>query len=214
MTCARQARAIGVVLLVAAAGLGTGEAMAIEESEYAVIERAGDLELRQYEPYIVAETQVEGDFEDVGNEGFRRLAGYIFGKNRSKASIGMTAPVNQEPASEKIDMTAPVGQEARDGEWRITFVMPAKYTMDTLPRPLDERVVLRAEPGGLVAAIRYSGSWSRKRYLEQEAKLRSLLEERGLEATGEPVFARYNSPFALWFLRRNEVLIPVARPQK
>ena len=111
-------------------------------------------------------------------------------------------------------MTAPVGQEARDGEWRITFVMPAKYTMDTLPRPLDERVVLRAEPGGLVAAIRYSGSWSRKRYLEQEAKLRSLLEERGLEATGEPVFARYNSPFALWFLRRNEVLIPVARPQK
>lgn len=188
--------------------------MAIEESEYAVIERAGDLELRQYEPYIVAETQVEGDFEDVGNEGFRRLAGYIFGKNRSKASIGMTAPVNQEPASEKIDMTAPVGQEARDGEWRITFVMPAKYTMDTLPRPLDERVVLRAEPGGLVAAIRYSGSWSRKRYLEQEAKLRSLLEERGLEATGEPVFARYNSPFALWFLRRNEVLIPVARPQK
>lgn len=213
MTFGGQARAIGIVLLVAAAVLGAERAMAIEEPEYTVIERAGDLELRQYEPYIVAETQVEGDFEDVGNEGFRRLAGYIFGKNRTKASIGMTAPVNQEQESEKIAMTTPVGQEARDGEWRITFVMPAKYTMNTLPRPLDERVVLRSEPGGLVAAIRYSGSWSRKRYLEKEAKLRSLLEVRGLKATGEPIFARYNSPFALWFLRRNEVLIPVERSQ-
>ncbi len=185
--------------------------MAIEEPEYRVIEQADDYELRQYEPYIVAQTLVEGEFSEVGNEGFRRLAGYIFGKNRKEASIDMTAPVNQEPSSEKIAMTAPVSQEAEDGKWRITFTMPAAYTLETLPEPLDDRVKLKEEPGRLIAAIRYSGTWSQARYEEKEAKLKSIVEKRGLKAVGEPIFARYNSPFSLWFLRRNEVLIPVEK---
>jgi len=200
----------GVVLAGAVTlSLLTGEAMAIEEPNYTVIEQAEDFELRQYEPYIVAETLVEGDFSDVGNEGFRRLAGYIFGKNRKEESIDMTAPVNQEPSSEKIAMTAPVNQQVEDGKWRITFTMPAEYTLETLPTPLDDRVTLKRQPGRLIAAIRYSGTWSKDRYEEKEGSLKSVLEERGLEAVGEPIFARYNSPFALWFLRRNEVLIPV-----
>lgn len=123
----------------------------------------------------------------------------------------MTAPVSQESASEKIAMTAPVSQETVDGKWRITFTMPAEYTLETLPTPLDDRVTLKRQPGRLIAAIRYSGTWSKDRYEEKEGSLKSVLEERGLEAVGEPIFARYNSPFALWFLRRNEVLIPVER---
>ena len=199
----------GTLLLLAAVSLGAGEAMAIEEPAYEVIEQSGDFELRRYEPYIVAETIVEGDFSKVGNEGFRRLAGYIFGSNRKKEAIAMTASVNQAPSSEKIAMTAPVGQQAEGDKWRITFTMPAKYTMETLPEPLDDRVRLKHEAGGLMATIRYSGTWGETRYEEQETMLRSLLAQRGLEAVGEPVFARYNPPFLPWFLRRNEVLIPL-----
>ncbi len=187
--------------------------MAIEESSYSVVEQVDNFELRRYQPNIVAETLVEGDFSEVGNEGFRRLAGYIFGKNRKQQSIDMTAPVSQEPDSEKIAMTAPVSQEAEGGKWRITFTMPAEYTMETLPLPLDDRVILKQEPGRLMAAIQYSGTWSRDRYQEREASLKSFIDEHGLKAVGEPVFARYNAPYTLWFLRRNEVLIPVERLQ-
>ena len=113
-----------VLLLIGSFSLGAGEAMAIEESSYTVVEQVDDFELRMYEPSIVAETLVEGEFSEVGSEGFRRLAGYIFGKNRKQESIDMTAPVSQESASEKIAMTAPVNQETVDGKWRITFTMP------------------------------------------------------------------------------------------
>jgi hypothetical protein len=199
------------LLLAGILSLGAGNAMAIEEPGYTVVEQADDFELRLYEPYLVAETLVEGEFSEVGNEGFRRLAGYIFGKNRKDESIEMTAPVNQAPGPEKISMTAPVSQEVKSGMWRITFTMPAEYTLETLPVPLDDRVILKQEPARLMAVIRYSGTWSQNRYQEKEARLLSLIGERGLKAVGEPVFARYNPPFTLWFLRRNEVLIQVER---
>ena len=185
--------------------------MAIEEAGYAVLEKDGDFELRHYEPHIVAETYVEGGFSKVGNVAFRRLYGYISGNNRKKTEIPMTAPVTQEADSEKIAMTAPVGQEQVGGRWRITFVMPARHTMGTLPEPLDPEVALREEPGRLMAAIRYSGTWSKTRYMEREVKLREWIETRGLEELGQPIFARYNPPFMPWFLRRNEVLLQVRR---
>ena len=109
-----------------------GEAMAIEKAKYSVVEREGNFELRQYEPYIVAETIVEGDLDEVGNEGFRRLFDYISGKNRKRQSISMTAPVSQKAESEKISMTAPVNQVKVGEKYRITFLMPAKYTMDQI----------------------------------------------------------------------------------
>ncbi len=186
-----------------------GEGMAYEEAKYTVLSKDGDFEIRQYEPYIVAETIVEGDFDDVGNEGFRRLFQYISGKNRKKESIAMTAPVSQDAASQKIAMTAPVNQESTGGAWRITFMMPSEYTLETLPEPLDQRVVLKKVPGRRVAAITYSGTWGRKRYEEKEGLLRAFVQRQGLRPVGEPVFARYNPPFMPWFLRRNEVLIPV-----
>jgi effector-binding domain-containing protein len=189
--------------------VGGNCAVATEEVPYTVIEQKGAFELRQYPPHIVAETTVEGAFDEVGNIGFRRLADYINGENRSKQSIAMTAPVRQEAQAEKIAMTAPVGQVKSGDSWRITFVMPSKYTLDTLPEPIDSRVTIEQEPGRKVAAVRYSGTWSRKSYEENRARLLAWIEERGFKQTAEPVWARYNPPFMPWFLRRNEILIPV-----
>jgi hypothetical protein len=186
-----------------------GDAMAIERAKYTVVEGEGNFELRQYEPYLVAETIVEGDFDEVGNEGFRRLFDYISGKNRKQQSISMTAPVSQKVESEKISMTAPVNQVRVGGKYRITFLMPAKYTMETLPEPLDTRVELKEVPGQLIAALRYSGTWSKDRYEKKRVRLQAVMRQKGLEPAGEAIFARYNPPFMPWFLRRNEVLIPV-----
>jgi hypothetical protein len=180
-----------------------------EEAKYSVVLKEANLELRQYEPQIVAETIVEGDFDEVGNMAFRRLFGYISGKNRKNEKIPMTAPVAQEKEGEKIPMTAPVNQEQRGDRWSITFLMPSHYSMESVPVPVDERVLLRAVPERLMAAITYSGTWRLERYEGHKAKLLEWMRQKRLEQVGEPVYARYNPPFTLWFLRRNEVLIPV-----
>ena len=186
-----------------------GNTMAIEKAKYQVLESTENFELRQYAPRIVAETIVEGKFEEVGNEGFRVLYDYINGNNVKKESISMTAPVTQSAGFEKIAMTAPVNQEMIGEKWRITFLMPSDYTLETLPEPLDKRIKLKQEAGSLMAAIRYSGTWSQKRYEEKKALLQLEMEKRGLRSSGSPVWARYDPPFMPWFLRRNEVLIPV-----
>jgi hypothetical protein len=192
----------------------TGEGMAIEEAKYSVITKDGNLELRQYEPHFVAETIVEGDFDGVGNEGFRRLFKYISGENQKKQAISMTARVSQDASSEKIPMTAPVNQERTGNQWRIAFLMPSAYTLEKLPQPLDPKVLLKEIPARRMAAITYSGTWSKKRYDENKALLELFIKKQGLKSIGEPVFARYNPPFMPWFLRRNEVLIPVQGPEE
>jgi len=186
---------------------------AIEETKYEVIEREGIFELRHYSAHIAAETFVEGDFGKAGNEAFNRLAGYINGQNRRKQTIPMTAPVSQEAESVKIPMTAPVNQERSGEKWRITFLMPAQYTLETLPEPSDSKVELKKAPDRIMAVLKYSGTWSRSRYEERKEQLMAWIVSRGLKQIGEPIFARYNPPFMPWFLRRNEVLIPVERPQ-
>lgn len=188
-----------------------GEAMAVEEAKFTVLQKRDAFELREYAPQVVAETIVQGDFSSVGNEAFQRLYGYISGKNRKSQSIPMTAPVNQEAMSEKIPMTAPVNQERFGNEWRIAFVMPAESRLIDLPTPLDSSVILREIPGRIMASLTYSGTWSKKRYDRHLEILKGHMKERGLKASGEPIFARYNPPFTPWFLRRNEVLIPVER---
>ena len=121
----------------------------------------------------------------------------------------MTSPVNQKIVSEKIPMTAPVNQQKSEDKWVVSFLMPSKYTIHTLPQPLDPNVILRAVPARKVAAIRYSGTWSKKRYEENKSQLEQFINERSLKITGEDIFARYDPPFQIFFLRRNEVLIPV-----
>ncbi|HEY5139488.1 MAG TPA: heme-binding protein, partial [Methylococcales bacterium] len=120
--------------------------VSLEKAKYTIIEEKGNIQIRQYQPSIVAETLVDADFNDAGNVAFRRLFNYISGNNRKKESIAMTAPVNQQPSPEKIAMTAPVTQQKTADKFAVSFVMPSKYTMDTLPQPLDQNVVLRQVP--------------------------------------------------------------------
>ena len=121
----------------------------------------------------------------------------------------MTAPVNQTADSEKIAMTAPVNQQKSEGKYAVSFVMPSKYTLATLPEPLNAAVVIKEIPAHKAAVVRYSGTWSQKRYEEKKASLEEFIKKKGLVSTGEPIFARYDPPFQVWFLRRNEVLIAV-----
>jgi effector-binding domain-containing protein len=186
-----------------------GCAINIEEAKYEVVSRNKNFEIRDYASYVVAETVVDGTLEDAGNKAFSMLFKYISGENRSHGKIAMTAPVSQELAHEKIKMTSPVGQQRVEGGWVVSFTMPAQYTMETLPTPEDLRVKLRQVPACRMAAVRYSGGWSEKRYLRYKEELEAWIGENGFRILGEPVWARYNPPFTPWFLRRNEILIPV-----
>ena len=185
-------------------------AMAIEEAPYTVIKADGRFELRDYAPQILAEIVVDGDLEGAGSKAFRPLFDYISGANRARSRIAMTAPVSQEPQGERLAMTAPVGQQRVQGAWAVSFMMPAAYTLETLPTPVDQRITLRQVPARRVAAVRYSGFWSEENYRRHKEQLEAWIAANGLAVSGEPVWARYNAPFTPWFLRRNEVLIPVA----
>jgi len=189
--------------------LATPTAMAIEEPRFKVLEKDGSFELREYSPYIVAETRVEASFEEAGSVAFQRLFRYISGNNVGQQKIAMTAPVTQA-RGEKISMTAPVSQVADGNAYLVAFTLPSIYTLATAPRPLDPTVQIRQVPAQLIACWRYSGRWTASNYREHEVLLRERIKARGLITRGDPVLARYNPPFTPWFMRRNEVLIPVA----
>ncbi len=199
------------ILLTAVVVFVTGalNVMAIEEATYKVLKTSKNMELRDYDSHIVAETLVDGDLEEAGGKAFNKLFKYISGENRSKVKVAMTAPVSQEPAGEKISMTAPVGQQLVKGKWAVSFMMPASYTLATLPEPVDSAVVLRQVPSRQMAVVRYSGLWSEKNYLENKLELEKWIKETGLTIVGDPIWARYNPPFTPWFMRRNEIMIPV-----
>ena len=192
--------------------LSVGNAMAVEEAKYTVLREEGRFELRSYEPHILAETTVDGDFEDAGNEAFGRLFEYISGHNEQRQKVAMTSPVGQEPISQKIEMTSPVGQQKKGDNWAVSFMMPATFTVESTPEPKDPDVYIREVPARHMAAVRYSGFWSEENYRRHLEELLGWITKSGLDVVGEPVWARYNPPFMPWFLRRNEVLVPVAGP--
>ena len=192
--------------------LAAGNVMAIEEAKYTVKLEEKPFELREYEAHILAETIVSSDFEGAGNKAFNRLFQYISGNNRSRQKIAMTSPVGQSAPAQKIDMTTPVGQESRDGGWAVSFMMPSQFTLETLPEPKNPAITLRRVPARTVAAVRYSGFWSKSAYEKNEAALQAWIDEHGWRVVGSPTWAKYNPPFMPWFLRRNEILIPVAVP--
>jgi hypothetical protein len=184
--------------------------MATEEAPYTVLKTDDIFELREYPPQVIAETVVEGDLEGAGTKAFNRLFRYISGDNTSRNRIAMTAPVSQEQKGEKISMTAPVSQQQVQEKWAVSFMMPATYKLEALPTPDDPGVILRLIPARRIAAVRYSGFWSEEKYLLNKVKLEGWIQENRFTARGEPVWARYNAPFTPWFMRRNEILIPVA----
>lgn len=203
-------------LLLAVLLLPAESVMAIEIPEYRVLEQDGAYELREYSPYLIAETEVESEFMNAGNIAFGRLFRYISGANAARAEIAMTAPVEQSTPGrgEKIAMTAPVEQASVDGVYRVGFIVPRKFTRETVPRPIDPRVSIREVPARTVAVWRYSGRWTEDNFREHERELRALLARKGLRAESgdSAIIARYDAPFMPWFMRRNEVLIPLSAP--
>lgn len=196
-----------IILVVLLLGL---PAMAIEEAPFALVERDGPFEIRDYAPHVLAVVEIEGDMEPAGNQAFRRLFGYISGRNLSRVEIAMTAPVGQSPASREIEMTAPVGQQRADRKWAVSFMMPTSFTLESLPVPEDPGISLVQVEARRVAAIRYSGRWTKSGFERNRRKLEAWMARRGLLASAEPIWARYNPPITPWFLRRNEVLIPLS----
>jgi len=185
--------------------------MAIEEPSYEVVRafEGGEVELRRYAPYVVAQVRLEGSPDQADSQGFRILAGYIFGKNKGERRMEMTAPVTRAAEPVKLEMTAPVTRSADAQGYRLQFVLPREVTLATAPEPIDPRVQLREVPGGLVAAIRYSGTWSQSNYEHHLERLQAALRAAGIRWTGEPTLSRYNGPMTPWFLRRNEIWLAV-----
>ena len=183
-----------------------------EQQRFTVVIAFPQFELRRYEPCVVAEVEVDGSLEAAGNRAFRRLVGYIGGRNRAGRSLAMTAPVVQEQAGRRIAMTAPVLQEEQGDRHVVGFVMPAGETLGSLPEPTDAGVSLREVPEELAAAMRYSGRWTESAYRRRVTQLSDAVAGAGLTVTGPPRWARYDTPWTPWFLRHNEVVLPVADP--
>ncbi|MBS2034548.1 heme-binding protein [bacterium] len=174
----------------------------LENPLYRVEKRDGLFEYRSYEGYLVAEVTIQGSRDQAANKGFTILANYIFGGNQSR----------QDPErSEKLAMTAPVTQlPTGQDEWRIRFMMPTKYTLESLPVAKDDRIrFFRAEPARFLA-LSFSGAWAEHELVVHKERLLTYARDRSLKVEGEPFYAFYNSPFVAPQLRRNEVLIKLA----
>jgi hypothetical protein len=193
-------RAAQAVFL-AASLFASQSAMSLEKPEYTVLYMEGDIEYRQYEPYIVSESVVvehNGKYREAGMEGVSRLLGYIRGENQGP-----------EKTSEKISMTLPVEQNMAPDGWRVSLKLPAKYTLDTAPVPTDPRVRLREVPRRLMAVLRYSGRWTEENFSGKMSELKTAVDAQQVKQIGEMLTALYNPPITPPFMRRNEVMVEV-----
>ncbi len=182
----------------------------IEEPKFTLVESKTDYDIREYGSYIIAETEVTGNYSDATSKGFVIIADYIFGNNTSRSSISMTAPVLESKSSEKIAMTVPVIDTERDGGTRtISFVLPSEYTLETLPMPNNPQVKITQVPPRKVAALSFTWYPTAKRVEEKKNELLSLLAKDGLEVDGEIQVARYNPPLSMPLMLRNEIIIAV-----
>lgn len=202
-----------IVALVVVGLVSSGPIMSnVEQPAYRVVSTDQSFELRMYDPVIIAEVIVKGERKQAISEGFNILADYIFGNNSVNEKISMTAPVEQQQ-SQKISMTSPVSQQAKGNEWVINFVMPSKYNLDTLPMPNNNQVNIRQIPSRLFAVVRFSGNNTNENVYRHEQKLQQYLAANKIDALSSPVYAFYNPPWTLPFMRRNEVMIEVDASQ-
>ena len=217
----------------------------VEEPKYRVLSQTKYIEVRQYDPMIIAQVRITGERNEAANAGFRILADFIFGNNQKAASstgsqtyeeipmtapvvqqeserIPMTAPVVQQESekipmtapvvqqeSEKVPMTAPVVQQSQGKNWIVHFVMPQNHTLETLPKPKDQRIRIIQKPSQKYVVIRFSGLSSVGNLAEHEATLRSYIIKEQLVTTSKPIYAFYNPPWTLPFLRRNEIMFRI-----
>jgi hypothetical protein len=197
---------IGIVLIGA---IAAGPVMSdVETPNYEIVKSQDAIEVRQYDPLIIAQVQISGEREEAIGDGFRLLADYIFGNNIAQKDIAMTAPVQQQEST-KIAMTAPVQQQSTGDDWQVSFVMPSEYTMDTLPTPVSERVTLKEIPAKTFVAITFSGTNSDENVKAHEKILLEYVEANDFSVISTPKYAFYNPPWTLPPMRRNEVMIEI-----
>jgi DNA gyrase inhibitor GyrI len=196
---------VGIIILAA----GAGNIMSnVEQPDYKLVTSEENIEIRDYPPMILAEVEVSGERKQAIREGFKILADYIFGNNTSNKKMEMTAPVTNQ-LSEKMAMTAPVMQEQRMDKWKIRFVMPKKYSFETLPKPNSKDVILVPLPARRFAVIRFSGLANDENIKQHTQELEAYILAQTLKPIGGPLLAFYNPPWTLPFLRRNEVMIEI-----
>lgn len=187
--------------------------MAIEEPKFTLLEKYQAFELRDYAPKIIAEVIVDGDMHQASNKGFRMIADFIFGNNETQAGksekISMTAPVSLQQRAEKISMTAPVGVRQTNHGWRVYFVMPQQYNLETLPKPNNPLVIIKSTPSQKFAVIRFSGLVDEEKMAKKVTELTRWIESKKLKMLDNPKLDRYNPPWTLPFLRRNELMVEV-----
>ncbi len=188
--------------------IGVPIAMATEEPSYRVILQAEPFEIREYPPLIVAQVEVPGDLSEASSAGFRQITNYIFGNNIAVRDGGITTA---EPVSEKIAMTVPVIAEGKGDQktWLIQFVMPKQYTLETLPKPNNPQVKLLALGTQKIAVIRFTGFVGDDKVQEKTAELMAWIKSKNALPLGNPRLARYNPPWSIPWMRRNEILIPI-----
>lgn len=167
---------------------------ALEEPTFERLETEGDFELRRYAGYHIVSAPAGASFEETGDVAFRPLFRYISGANTGGTDIAMTAPVLQTRA---------------DADWRLAFVVPAEVAAGSIPAPVTPGLAIETVPGGLYGVQRFSGGWGEERFMAQELALAETLKARGYAICGPTRYARYDPPFKPWFLRRNEILMPV-----
>lgn len=186
--------------------------MAIESPKYKVISKDNKFEVRQYQEYIVAEVEIIEDYDHAVNKGFSILADYIFGNNKKKMHIPMTAPVAEVAAnqSEKLEMTAPVSTySAEEGKYIISFMMPSKYNIDTLPEPNSEEIRFRKVDAHKAAVIKFSGFLNKKIAIKKEEELTFWLTKNNLIHKSAFISAQYNPPWIPGPFRKNEILVRI-----
>jgi len=172
----------------------------VEQAKYEVLKKIDNVEIRRYPRLVIAKV------DSYGDGGFNILFQFITGNNRQKSNVAMTSPV----VSEQIAMTAPVLSETGS----LSFIMPEGFSLETTPEPIDERVKIAEVSERMVATLRFSGRWSNLTFKKKTEELLTKIENAGLKATGQVFSMRYNGPFTPWFLRRNEVGVPVEPPQR
>lgn len=196
---------VGIIIL---AALADNIMSSVEQPDYKLIKSEENIEIREYAPMILAEVEVSGERKQAISEGFKVLADYIFGNNTSTKKMEMTAPVINE-LSEKIAMTAPVLQEQHMDKWKVRFVMPKKYSLETIPKPNSKDVILIPLPARRFAVIRFSGLAYDENIKLHTNQLEAYIADKKLKPIGQAVLAFYNPPWTIPFLRRNEIMIEV-----
>lgn len=200
--------------LLGAVGLASPSKADTAEPTFKRVLSEGTFEIRDYDSQVVAEVRVPEGRGDPASAGFRPLARYIFGGNKPRASIAMTAPVTRQQEGQSIAMTAPVTRQDAGTEWKVRFIMPEGSTLATMPVPNDPNVRLLEEPAKRYGVITFSGFGSQATMAQKSEELRTWLQGKKLTPIGAPIYASYDPPWTAPFLRRHEVWLALAAPAK